>query len=363
MLLLAFIAFMLFGNILVALALAPQLVLAATGYDSAYTRAGLRVLGDPSLYVVAGFLAWLALEPLIQAVFAVAAFHAESKETGEDVRARLRAFLRAAALGMALLIVLAAPALGARNRLDPAELDQAIQQTLTAPQYSWRVASPQPETSDAWFIRFTDSIVKGLRDVVEAIGRGIAHVFRWLRGLFQRTPPARNSAPSGGEARFILYVAFALVIVVAGYLTWRGWQSIGRKDTVAHAPAQPINLALDDVTADQLPEERWRMLADECIRDGEFRLALRALHLATIAWLGADQWIAIHPGKTDHEYESEFKRRARAFPGACNLFTSNIAVFEQTWYGNRDAGVGICEAFRNRIEAIKQAVAAESVAS
>ena len=241
----------------------------------------------------------------------------------------------------------------ASRRVDPSELDHSIQQTIASPEYSWHVRPAEVKGSDPWFVRFTDSIAKSLRGVTQAIGRGISRFTAWLRSQFETPPPGRQGPPASGEIRLALYVASLLVLLGAGYLVWLGRSAFTRRDALP-TQAPTINLAAEELIANQLPEEHWYLLAEECLKNGRFRLGLRALHLASLAWLGREQWIAIHPGKTDHEYESELARRGRAFPGACRQFSSNIGVFERVWYGDHQVSLEICQTFRNRTEEMKR---------
>ena len=89
-------------------------------------------------------------------------------------------------------------------------------------------------------------------------------------------------------------------------------------------------------------------LAESCEREGNFRFALRALYLANLAWLGRLEFIAIHPGKTNREYESELRRRTRALPEARRLFAANVAAFERSWYGMHDVPESALTEFRGR---------------
>jgi hypothetical protein len=151
-----------------------------------------------------------------------------------------------------------------------------------------------------------------------------------------------------------LYLALALVLLAALFLIWRGRVALARRQIAVPAAPNTISLAADNVTADQLPEQGWYLLADECFSHAQFRLGLRALYLANLAGLAHERWIVIHPGKTDHEYESELDRRARAFPDACELFSLNIELFEQVWYGDYPVSFEDCQAFRDRAAAMKR---------
>jgi len=361
-LLLGFTGVLLFANIAALLALLPQLVRILTGYETSFTRAGFRLLADPSFYVAAGLTTWLAFEPLAQAVYTVAAFRAESKETGEDVRARFRALLRAGVVA-AMLLVLCVPARTAGPGLDPSQLDRSVRQTLASPQYSWNLQRQQVPRNQPWFVRFTDSLGANLSGVKAAIKRGLDRLVDWLRRVFQTPPLQGQSQPASGGIRGELYVALALTLLAAAFLIWRGRAVLARKKTAISAAPSTISLAADNVTADQLPEQGWYLLADECFSQGQFRLGLRALYLANLAGLAQEGWIAIHPGKTDHEYESELHRRARAFPDACALFSVNVELFERVWYGDYPISLEDCLAFRDRAAEMKREMSPAGVSA
>src|SRR5207244_12646346 len=84
-----------------------------------------------------------------------------------------------------------------------------------------------------------------------------------------------------------------------------------------------------------------------------YRLAIRAWYLAHLAWLGRHELIAIHPGKTNREYEKELRRRARGVTGAPQLFAVNMAAFERTWYGMHQVSAADAAEFRDRMDQMK----------
>ena len=357
-----FIAIVLFANFGAALALLPQLVRILTGYESSFTRAGFRLATDPTFYIVAGLLTWLAYEPLVQAIYTVAAFHADSKETGQDVRVRFREVVRQASAALVLL-ALSMAVLKADTAIDPIRLDQAVKQTLASPEYVWslqhKAAAPEHESS---FVRFTDDLVARLSKLLAAIARGIERFIVWLRDLF-KTPAAvqREGQQFSGAIRTTLYIAVALVLVLAGLLIWHARIALARKHLTASAPPQTVSLTTDDITADQLPEAGWYALGDDCLANAEFRLGLRALYLANLAALAHDGWIVIHPGKTNLEYEAELRRRARAFPNACRLFSANLRLFERVWYGEHFVTLEDCQGLRQRTARMKEEMSAVGV--
>jgi hypothetical protein len=84
-----------------------------------------------------------------------------------------------------------------------------------------------------------------------------------------------------------------------------------------------------------------------------FRFALRALYLASLAWLGRREVLSIHPGKTDHDYQNELNRRTREFPAARGLFAGNVDAFERAWYGLYAVSAEETARFRQRSDELK----------
>jgi hypothetical protein len=126
----------------------------------------------------------------------------------------------------------------------------------------------------------------------------------------------------------------------------------------APAALEAVRLDAEDLTADRLPEDGWLELAARMIQEQNFRFALRAYYLANLAWLGRSQFLTIHSGKTNREYEMELRRRARGSPEARQLFATNVATFEHTWYGQHAVSADDASEFRARIESIKGVLAA-----
>jgi hypothetical protein len=127
-----------------------------------------------------------------------------------------------------------------------------------------------------------------------------------------------------------------------------------KEDGDAAGEAVPsIRLDADDLTADRLPEEQWLALAERALAEQNPRLALRAFYLASLAWMGRSEYISIHPGKTNREYELELRRRLRTFPEARALFGANVVAFERAWYGLHEVAAEEIGDFRARMGRMK----------
>ena len=360
---LAFLHFLITVNLAIVLGVLPQLVRMLTGYESAFSRSGIYFAFNPLFFLLVIAVSWIAFDPFVQAVYCVRCFRGESLETGEDLRAGLRRIRSGvpAVVAALLFVAMAAHSLAA---VPPGELEKSVQQTMQSREYDWRL--PPAASSPAqisWPVRLVDHMVAGIKAVSVAIGDAVQRFLHWISGNRQMVPKL-GAPPSIGLHRS-LYALIGVVVLAALAILWSRRQA--RKRTPAGALgglASVIRLDAEDLTPDRLPEERWLELADECLREGNFRLALRALYLANLAWLGRREFLTIDAGKTNREYELELKRRARAFPEARGLFAGNVAAFERAWYGLHNVGMEDVGEFRGRVGQMKAILpGAEGVAA
>jgi hypothetical protein len=336
-------------NLAVALAVLPELVRILTGYESQFTRSGAYYMLNPLFLLSVMALSWIVFDPFVQAVYCVRCFHGESLRTGEDLRVGLRT-LKAAAFVLLVLLVPAA----ARADVSPNDLSKSVQQAVQSHEYDWRL--PPPEAGGerlSWLVRTVDRVVDGLRAVGQAIRNLFDQLSEWLKKLFHTAPTPKGAAPVAGMHVSVVVLIVAVVLLTA-WISWRRrWFQQARPKVGPAAPIAAIHLDREDLTADSLPEESWLDLAARALGEQNFRHALRALYLANLAWLGRREFLTIHPGKTNHEYELELRRRARAFAEARGLFSANTAAFERAWYGLHAVDGGDAEEFRGRLEQMK----------
>jgi hypothetical protein len=139
-------------------------------------------------------------------------------------------------------------------------------------------------------------------------------------------------------------------------LIYRLWLRQRQPTLIASEPIQPVpDLADENVGADQLPEDGWTKLARELLERGEFRLAMRAFYLASLAHLADRNLISIARFKSNHDYERELRRRAHSFPDLLATFGDNLTLFERIWYGLHDVNGETVQYFAANVEKIKGA--------
>src|SRR6516165_5628952 len=93
------------------------------------------------------------------------------------------------------------------------------------------------------------------------------------------------------------------------------------------AEAVPVRPAPDvsdeGVGAELLPADGWVRMARDLLDRGEFRLAMRAFYLASLADLAHRNLVSIARFKSNREYENELRRRSHAVPELLPVFTDN----------------------------------------
>jgi hypothetical protein len=89
----------------------------------------------------------------------------------------------------------------------------------------------------------------------------------------------------------------------------------------------------EGITADELPQDRWMILAEEMIQKGALREALRAMYLGTLSGLGERGLITLARYKSNRDYREELKRRAHDRDELRTLFADNVDLFDRAWYG------------------------------
>jgi hypothetical protein len=98
----------------------------------------------------------------------------------------------------------------------------------------------------------------------------------------------------------------------------------------------------DTLVASEHSEDEWFALAIRLEKEGELRLALRAVYLALLAGLAQRQWLTIRRDRTNREYLNEFTRRWRRRPQAAveahaevpETLRSSLRQFDRVWYGS-----------------------------
>jgi hypothetical protein len=350
--LLLFLALVVCLNMVAVIGAAPQLIRILTGYESTFSRSGVYFVTNPMFMMLVLSSTWVLFDPFVQTVYCLRCYQAEARETGEDVRAGIRR-LRESVLTLLALIAVALPC---RADVPPETLQKAAETAARAAEYNWRLPPPPAPMRDTpWIVSMTDRILASIRSFTDAVGRLLDRFFSWLGDQLGGGAQQQSGALPVRGMHWTIYALIALVTLAGLVVAIRMVRARRAKEAenAAGDAVAAIRLDAEDLTADRLPEEEWLALAERALAEQNLRLALRAFYLASLAWMGRSEYISIHAGKTNREYELELKRRLRTFPEARELFGANVTAFERAWYGLHEVALDEVGEFRSRIGQMK----------
>jgi hypothetical protein len=402
-----------FLNWATVLYLVPNLLKTLLGIETVFSRSGW-VLLNSTFFAAAVGLTYLSVDPLIKSAYALRCFQGQALESGADLQAELRRLRRSASAAVLVLMsvfcLTPEPALAADHsrphpvletgfeaaetergpatqgpRLAPAqepplpgtavqgapmgtapinvqarELERAIGNVLSQRKYAWRMPrerAPKAKSEPGLFARF-------FADLGETIKKGMIRAIEWLgdmlRRIFQPRWRLNPSTPGYGwmvSLQLLLYVLLAAAVGACLYLIYRHWRSRhGAGPLILSQPIQPApDLTHEHVAPDELPEDGWVRMGRELMAQGEFRLALRAWYLASLAHLANRRLITLAQFKSNLEYERELRRRAHSLPQLLTLFDENLGVLERVWYGRHPADAEDVRRFVANLELMRAA--------
>ncbi len=174
-------------------------------------------------------------------------------------------------------------------------------------------------------------------NIVDKAAAWLDAFFNWLHEHFgprQSAPAEKHRMPAIRTWIYILIGAAAAIslVLIAAAFRRRPRAAISAEAITAALP----DFAIDDALANQLPADEWLRTARECMARNDLRLALRALYLANLAYLGGRSLVVIDRGKSNGDYGRELRRRARSKPEILPLFSDTVRLFERAWYGMHD---------------------------
>jgi hypothetical protein len=350
-----------FLNVMAALLLFPDLFKALTGYETPFTRSHLWILNGTTVVLALGVTLLLA-EALLLAVMSLAVFYENAEKNGRDLLLQLKKTREAGRYVAALLWLLLlfgfseCPNLYAES-ISAAKLDQQVDRVLQEQKYDWVTAANRPAVSEKHADGFGSAIVRVVERGLRQIRHGLRSIGDWIKRLFDRNSagtPTEAPTNAPGVSVWLLAGMGLLAAAVAGFLLIRG---VGGRVPVAIAPSSgapsPVDLHSEELLATALPEDEWLQLAAKHFDQGESRLAVRALYLAGLATLAKRELLTISAFKTNADYKTELRRRARSEPVSA-AFSRNGFRFESTWYGMHDVSEELVAGFQHDLTKLRE---------
>ncbi|KJS32054.1 MAG: hypothetical protein VR64_07980 [Desulfatitalea sp. BRH_c12] len=340
------------ADIAMGLMLVPYLLKWLLGIETAFTFSGMHAMTNTTFLAIVVALTYLCIDPLIKAAYTLRCFSGLSRRTGDDLLAVLKPFLKVAVIAMVLW---AGPVSAAQ--MSPAEraaqvpavsaqrdysqrLDDTIQQVLQQRRFAWRLPrekSPAPPPDErSWLTR----TLRWFSGIITAFGnsvnRWIESLAEWLGRRFPQEEDDRATPTDWHVLIGFIFYGIGAGLVMLLLITLRRWfrsrlsvqAKTGSTDT-----APPIDINDEEISAEDLPRDRWLSMAQELIARGDLRQALRALYLSVLAQLGDSGRVRLARFKSNRDYLNELVRRVHAEPELLTRFDRCMAAFERAWYG------------------------------
>jgi hypothetical protein len=346
----------------------PSLLKLFLGIETTFSRSALAMLNSTMFAAVAG-MTYLCIDPILKTIFVLRCHYGLSIESGEDLKAALRQVSAtskglAVAVLLSLLLIISVPlqaqppaesaAPSARPAVSESDLNRHIDEVLEQPKFSWRMPQDDNDTE-----KKQSFIGRFMQKVAETISRWTGIVLDWIDELLRRL--FSRGLRAAGDHRFewvtsslLLYALLGTVIVAL--IIYLIHLRLKKKTTVpVTLEAIPVAVDITDesVLADQMPEDRWTALGQELLKKGEWRLAMRAFYLASLANLAQRHLIGIASFKSNREYENELRRRAHSLPELLPAFGRNVAIFERVWYGTHSVNDDLLQEFSANMQLIR----------
>ncbi len=352
------LAAIVFVNLCAAAFFFPRLLKSLLGVETVFTRSNVYMINS-TFWVSMAALTYLCIDPLLKAFYVLRCFYGESLESGADLLVEMREMRRTAnrAAKMILLCVAACTALavypsrasahGAGKpplnsstvSVNAQELDKSIERVIGGAEFSWRLPRKAVQKKDNDTPGFIRTALAVLTDWTARVAAWVKKFFTWLADQLLRDSgkekPANKTGLPSAYVFAPLFALLAAALCIGGVMLWR---LVRRRNTDRNAEAVPEvrpgpDITDDNITAEELPGDRWILLAKELFDKGEIRLGLRALYLACIAHLAEEKLLTIARFKSNRDYERELQRRAHSMPELTAAFSRAVAIFERIWYG------------------------------
>jgi len=307
----------------------------------------MRMILNTTFWIAMLGMTYLCLDPFIKTVYVLRCFYGSALKSGEDLKKELHRILvggKKMAMGLTVVALCAAPFTCLAEQpllISPGELDRSIEETLGQREFSWRMPRETVQEGEQeakgplaaaikWLL---DMLAKGIR----TLGKWITQLFEWLENLLpeqhKKSVSSNNNWITPARVVLILLLLLFLVILTFVFFRIRRRHLTGAIEAAVAGVAPLPDLNDEGTKADDLPANRWLVLAEEFTTKGEIRLAMRALYLATLAYLAEHEMITIEIYKSNREYEQELNRRAHEREELCILFSKSLNLFERVWYG------------------------------
>lgn len=325
----------------------PHLLHQLFGVESIFVQNSQYMI-NTTFWTVVFLMTFLVLDPLIKAAYVLRCFYGVSLSNGADLRVDLRriqsGLVRLAilcAVTGSLLFSVVSQSWAGSEPIDPVDVRKAIVSEMNSPVYEWRLPRGEvPEDHDPGLLAsLGDAIFDGLRWFGEQVQKAFGTLEDWLQKLLPDIEPESSRSPSffrdTDPLLLALYLLCGLGLCLAGVWLYRVWRRHQRREKPVLEEVLSIpDLEAEEVSADELPADRWCSLANDLLAKGEVRLALRAMVLGALARLADDGFLKLSRYKSNRDYLLEIIQRGQSLADVREALQENVMAMEGVWYGD-----------------------------
>ena len=362
-------------NLLAVIMMVPMLLRMLMGIETAASE-NIASMFNSSTLALLCCLVYLLLDPLVKATYVLRCFYGDAILSGQDIRAGVMRIKAKKAATTATLIIIGLLSFIAPENIqaaedslptplaeapigDPEGMRQSIETELEKPIYSWRLPRERKETDDDGIANTLDEkLEKALERFFGWMEGGLEKLADWLDGRITpqaNRPTTASNVSWGALLETMAWLALAILVASLIVLVIKHFRppEIERVEDNKPVYAAP-NLEDENLSADELPEDEWVTLAMEMMRKGDYRLAVRALFLSGLAFLGDQRLLQIRRFKSNREYLRELRRRSHVHANLSSSFEWSVTEFEGIWYGAHEANQALFDSFSENLSTIKQ---------
>ncbi len=346
-----------FFNISITLYITPYIFKTFLGIETVFTLSGSNFLNSTFL-ATAFFLTYLCVNPVIKTVYTLRYYYGRSLTSGDDLKTDLKSLKLKKILASAglILMVLLSPNQTSAGDISLHEdtyikdyqsgsveaLDASMDLVMDRREFAWRIPHQETnieEESKGPLKLFIEWLKEMLKSAYAYLRDGLEKLYEWLKNLIPQYEPEVKNRPeiTLSRLRTSLYALLVILLSTLSIIFIRVYQK--RKSHIPPLRETPEStipqIQDDDIKADKLSPNEWMTMAYDLIEQGEFRYAVRSLYLATLSHLATCEVITIKRYKSNHDYETELKRRAHEKMRLIEIFSRNVIFFNSVWYGRR----------------------------
>jgi hypothetical protein len=193
-----------------------------------------------------------------------------------------------------------------------------------------------------------------LKDVMK---KAVSAIEDWLERLF--SSGSREREPDSWIPHVAPAAAWSMGIGGGVLLAFLLWMVIRRRPAAAQGSPDGVRLGGEGMPdALSRPADSWERLAEQFVREGQWRLALRALYLALLVTLHQRGIIRYERERTNGDYVGALSGNPVREP-----FASLTVLFDQAWYGNKPFDALSYQAAQGWARAVEEAAAPLGVTS